>query len=213
MIHVRSVNTGHAVDAQWAGSLKRTAIDKREVTGAVAVTFHGLAGDEQADTANHGGLDQAVYAYPREELDLWQEWLDRPLRDGVFGENLTTTGLEVSRALVGERWRVGTALVEVTLPRTPCGVFRNWLEEHGWVKRFTAEARTGAYLRVLEEGHVEAGSPVTVEYRPEHRIDIATAFHATHDRDLALLHRLLEVPGRSEKWVQSIAKVERQLSW
>lgn len=209
---VISINAGRAVDADWAGNLKRTAIDKRPVSGRVDISFQGAAGDEHADTANHGGRDQAVYAYAREELDLWSARLDRPLRDGRFGENLTTSGVEVSRALIGERWRVGTALLEVALPRTPCAVFRNWLDEEGWVKTFTAEARTGAYLRVLEEGQAAAGDALTVEHRPSHGIELAAAFRAGYDRDLDLLRRVLEIPGRSDKWKAVATAVERQLS-
>ncbi len=208
---VLSVNTGLPVSAEWAGRLKRTAIDKRPAAGRVRVHSLGLEGDVQADTVNHGGRDQAVYAYAREELDLWQERLGRPLRDGMFGENLTTRGVEVSRALIGERWRVGSALLEVTLPRTPCGTFQNWLGERGWVKRFTQEARTGAYLRVLEEGEVAAGDPVVVEYRPDHGIDLATAFRARHGRDAALLRRVVEIPGSAAKWRAQLAAVEEQL--
>jgi MOSC domain-containing protein YiiM len=209
---VLSVNTGRAFDAEWAGNLKRTAIDKRSAEGPVAVHVGGLAGDEQADTEHHGGRDQAVYAYAREELDLWQERLGRELRNGVFGENLTTRGLEVSRALIGERWRMGSALLEVCVPRTPCGVFRNWLDVQGWVKTFTEEGRTGAYLRVVEEGEVRAGDAVTVEYRPDHGIDLMAAFRAGYERDAALLRRVLDIPGRSEKWKAVLAKVERQLA-
>lgn len=208
---VHSANTGAAVAAAWAGGLGRTAIDKRPGSGPVAVTASGLAGDEQADREHHGGRDQAVYAYAREELDWWSERLQRPLRDGVFGENLTTSGVEVSRALIGERWRIGTVLLEVTLPRTPCGVFRAWLDESGWVKRFTAEARTGAYLRVLEEGELAPGDSVVIEYRPDHGIDLAAAFRAGYDRDLELLRRVLDIPGRSEKWERTEQRVLRQL--
>ncbi|MFC7329616.1 MOSC domain-containing protein [Marinactinospora rubrisoli] len=208
---VRSVSVGRARDAAWAGRLRRTAIDKRPVEGPVAVRSLGLAGDEQADLVNHGGPDQAVYAYAREDLDHWAERLGRELRDGMFGENLTTHGVQVSRALIGERWRIGTARFEVVLPRVPCSVFGAWMAEPAWVKRFTAEARTGAYLRVLDEGHLAAGDPITVEYRPGHGIDLATAFRARHDRDLDLLRRVLELPGRAEEWQRAYDRVARQL--
>ncbi|GAB3204941.1 MOSC domain-containing protein [Marinactinospora thermotolerans] len=211
---VESVNVGVAVAAEWAGRLRRTAIDKRPVDGAVAVGRLGLAGDEQADRDNHGGPDQAVYAYAREDLAVWERLLGRPLRGGMFGENLTTRGVEVSRALVGERWRIGTALVEVTLPRVPCGTFRNWLGEEGWVRRFTEEARTGAYLRVLEEGEVGAGDRIEVAHRPDHGIDLATAFRASrpsHD-DIALIRRVLEIPGRAAEWERAAAAAERRLA-
>ncbi|GLU46381.1 MOSC domain-containing protein [Nocardiopsis ansamitocini] len=208
---VQSVNVGRAVDAEWAGTLKRTAIDKNPVQGRVRAQTLGLDGDEQADTANHGGPDQAVYAYAREELDLWQERLGRPLRDGVFGENLTTRGLTVSKALIGERWRIGDALLEVVLPRTPCAVFRNWIDAQAWVKRFTEEARTGAYLRVLEEGEIGAGDEVHIEHRPDHGIDISSAFRAGYERDLDLLRRVMALPGRSDTWKEPLARVEKQL--
>lgn len=209
---MQSVNVGRGRDAEWANPLGRTAIDKRAVDGGVTVRALGLDGDEQVDTDHHGGPDQAVYAYAREELDLWQQRLGRPLRDGVFGENLTTRGVEVSRALIGERWRIGTVLLEVVLPRTPCSVFRNWMAEKGWVRRFTDEARTGAYLRVLEEGELRAGDPVTVEHRPGHGIDLTAAFRATRDRDADLLRRVLDIPGRSHKWDTAAHQVERQLA-
>ncbi|QBI53305.1 MOSC domain-containing protein [Streptomonospora litoralis] len=200
MPSIASVNTGAAVDADWAGRLKRTAIDKRPAAGPVAVHTLGLAGDEQADREHHGGIDKAVYAYAREDLDLWQERLGRPLRDGVFGENLTTFGIDMDAVLIGERWSIGPVLLEAALPRTPCGVFRSWMEEAGWVKRFTAEGRTGVYLRVLAEGGIRAGDGLRVVHRPQHGITVAAAFRARYERDRDLLRRVLEIPGRSQVW-------------
>ncbi|MFC3995474.1 MOSC domain-containing protein [Nocardiopsis sediminis] len=208
---VQSVNTGRAGDASWAGGKRRTAIDKRPAEGPVRVAALGLAGDEQADRANHGGPDQAVYAFAREDLDSWSQRLGRPLRDGAFGENLTTAGTDVNGALIGEMWRIGSALFEAVLPRTPCAVFQAWLAEQGWVARFTQEARTGVYLRVLEEGEVRAGDPVEIVHRPGHGITVMAGFRAGLDRDIGLLHRILAVPGRSEKWAELAAKVERNL--
>lgn len=190
----------------------RTAIDKRPVNEPTPVSENGIAGDSQANRAAHGGRDQAVYSYAREDLDMWQERLGRSLDDGVFGENLTTAGLDVSMALIGERWRIGSAVFEVTLPRTPCGVFQAWLQESGWVKRFTEEARTGAYLRVLTEGTIAAGDGITVEYRPDHGITVMAAFRSSYDRDIGLLRRIVEIPGRSDKWADALAWVERQAS-
>ncbi|MFD0776864.1 MOSC domain-containing protein [Streptomonospora algeriensis] len=205
MPHVASISTGRAVPAEWAGRLKRTAIDKRPVPGPVTVRTLGLDGDEQADRANHGGADQAVYAYAREDLDLWQERLGRPLADGVFGENLTTRGIDLTAVLIGERWRVGPVLLEAALPRTPCGVFRSWMEETGWVKRFTREGRTGVYLRVLAEGEISAGQEIRMEHRPEHGITVAAAFRARYERDGELLRRVLDLPGRSSVWEEAAA--------
>ncbi|MGH3320583.1 MAG: MOSC domain-containing protein [Streptosporangiaceae bacterium] len=196
---VISVNVGRAFAAEWAGRLKRTAIDKRPVEAPVGVRRLGLAGDEQADTKHHGGPDQAVYAYAREDLDWWAESLGRLLPDGAFGENLTVRGVDVTGALLGERWRVGTALLEVTAPRIPCSVFRNWMGERGWVKRFADASRVGAYFRVLEEGEVAAGDPLTVVCRPEPRVTIAEAVRAWYG-DAAVMRRLLAIPGISPTW-------------
>ena len=114
---VISVNTGRGKDADWAGKTGRTAIDKRPVPGRVEVGTLGLGGDEQVDKPAHGGPEQAVYAYAREDLDWWVEQLGRELADGTFCENITTVGLDVTGALIGEIWELGTARVQVTAPR------------------------------------------------------------------------------------------------
>jgi MOSC domain-containing protein YiiM len=164
-----------------------TGIDKRPVDRPVMVTAPGpkgtgavgLAGDQVCDVKHHGGEDQAVYAYAREDLDWWEADLDAPLRNGVFGENLTTEGLDVSGALIGERWRIGAdVLLEVCCPRIPCGTFQGWLEQKDWIKRFTAAARSGAYLRVIDPGEIRVGDPVAIEYRPNHDVTVAITFLA-----------------------------------
>lgn len=196
---VISVNVGRGFDADWASALKRTAIDKRPVDGRVAVRALGIDGDEQADTENHGGPHQAVYVYAREDYDWWEKSLGRDLRSGIFGENLTLSGIEVTGALLGERWQVGTAVVEVTGPRIPCGVFRNWLDEPRWVKRFNDARRPGAYLRVVEEGEVAAGDSAEVLHRPNQQVSLAESVSAYYG-DTELLRRILSLPGHSPKW-------------
>jgi MOSC domain-containing protein YiiM len=196
---VISVNVGRGRDAEWAGRLRRTAIDKRPVTGPVSVEKLGLAGDEQVDKPDHGGYDQALYAYAREDLDWWVERLGRELRDGMFGENITTGGVDVSGALIGEVWRLGTAVVQVTSPRIPCVVFAGWMGEPHWVKKFADAGRPGAYLRVLDEGTVSAGDPVEVLSRPGERVTIADAMAAYYG-DAEIMRRLLRVAGRGAKW-------------
>jgi MOSC domain-containing protein YiiM len=196
---VISVNAGRGRDAGWAGQLRRTAIDKRPVTGPAAVGWLGVAGDEQSDTENHGGREQALYAYAREDLDWWVERLSRELGNGMFGENITTAGLDVTGALIGEVWRLGTALVQVTAPRIPCAVFRGWLDEHHWVKRFADARRPGAFLRVLATGEVGTGDPVEVVDRPAERVTIAESMSAYYG-DAEVMRRLLRVEGRGAKW-------------
>lgn len=195
---VVSVSTGRAVPAEWAGAVGRTAIDKRPVTGAVRVGLLGLDGDEQADLANHGGPEQALYVYAREDLDWWTRELGLDIRDGAFGENIVTRGLDVTGALIGERWQLGSAVVQITFCRIPCGTFRQWTGEKGWVRRFAHAGRPGAYLRVLEEGTVQPGDTVTVLGLAE-RVTVAESMAAYYGDD-ELMRRLSAVPGRSAKW-------------
>ncbi len=193
-----SVNLGVARPTEHS-DLGVTGIDKRPVTRPVEVRAPGprgsggggLVGDRVCDLRHHGGEEQAVYAYAREDLDVWAVQLGRSLPCGTFGENLTTTGVDVTAALIGERWRIGDQVVlEVAAARIPCRTFAGWLGETGWVRTFTARARPGAYLRVVEPGAIESGDRVTVVHRPVHDVTIGLAFRAlTNEREL--LPRLL----------------------
>lgn len=139
----------------------------------------GLVGDTVCDRRNHGGDTQAVYAYAREDLDHWQSVLERTLAGGVFGENLTTTGVDVNGAVIGEHWRIGDELeLAVTVPRIPCGTFRGWIAERGWLRTFARAAMPGTYLSVVTPGHVRAGDPVTIVHRPAHGVTVAQVFRA-----------------------------------
>lgn len=150
-----------------------------EPQGPKGVGGSGLAGDQVCDRKHHGGTDQAVYAYAREELDWWQDELGRELPGGMFGENLTTLGLDLGATLVGERWRIGEHVVlEARAPRIPCAVFAEKMGEAHWVKRFTEHGASGAYLRVVETGSVRAGDPIIVEHRPEHAVTLGLYFRA-----------------------------------
>jgi MOSC domain-containing protein YiiM len=134
----------------------------------------------------------AVYAYAREDLDAWQADLGVPLSSGVFGENVTTVGLDVTGALTGERWRIGErVLLQVTVPRIPCRTFAGWMRRNGWVKTSTERAVPGAYLRVLEPGWIRPGDPIVVEHRPDHEVTIGLIFRAL-TTEPELLPRLLE---------------------
>lgn len=201
MSRIGSVNVGQAAaSAETRAGV--TGIDKRPVDGPVEVVDPGapgtgrggLAGDAVCDVDHHGGSDQAVYAYAAEDLAEWSALLARPLSPGTFGENLTTSGVDVTGALIGTRWRVGARLLlEVSVPRIPCRTFADWLDEHGWVKTFTAHGKPGAYLRVLEPGPVEPGDAVEVVHSPEHKVTIGLAFRAlTTERELLPLLRVAD---------------------
>ncbi|WP_338484341.1 MOSC domain-containing protein [Streptomyces sp. SCSIO 75703] len=195
-----SINLGRATVVPYTDHPDGVSgIDKRPADGPVRVAApgpkgvgaSGVAGDAVCDTRHHGGDDQAVYAVAREDLDAWEAELGRTLAHGSFGENLTTCGLDVSGALIGERWRIGPDLVlEVTSGRIPCRTFQWHLGEPRWVKRFMRRGAPGAYLRVVEPGEVRAGDPVEIVHRPAHDVTVALQFRAvTTERDL--LPRLL----------------------
>lgn len=202
MAHIESVNVG--VPRHTGVKSGVSGIDKHPRADAVTVDVpgfgrSGLAGDAICDTPNHGGPDQAVYAYAREDLEVWAAELGRPLRAGLFGENLTTVGMDVTGAVIGERWRVGDGLVlQVTSPRTPCVTFAEQMGEPGWIKRFTRAAVPGAYLRVLEPGTVRAGDEVVVEGRPDSPATVGVSFRAvTLEPDL--LVGLVDAPDLPPK--------------
>jgi MOSC domain-containing protein YiiM len=196
---VVSVNRGKEADLVIGRRPGRSAIDKRPVAGPVAVNPLGLDGDECADKRHHGGFEQAIYVYAREDLDWWTEQLTRELPNGIFGENLTTSGISITTALIGETWQVGTAVVQVTSPRIPCETFKSWLDEPHWVKRFADAGRTGAYLRVLSEGSVQAGDELIVLSRPVQAVTVAESVLACFG-DRQILSRLLTVEGRGSIW-------------
>jgi MOSC domain-containing protein YiiM len=200
---VISVNTGHGRQAGWAGRMGRTAIDKRPRSGPVTIGRLGAADDNQVDKRHHGGPDQAVYAYAREDLDWWAGQLGQELRNGVFGENITSAGLDISGAVIGETWRLGSAVVQIASVRVPCGTFAGWMGERGWVKRFALAGRPGAYLRVLEEGVAAAGDPIEVLSRPD-SVTVAGALRAFYG-DAELMQRLLDAPGLDPKWREMMA--------
>ncbi|MFG2532286.1 MOSC domain-containing protein [Streptomyces sp. NPDC048516] len=215
-----TVNVGRPVPSEHTDAEGGTGIDKRPVDGPVRVTApgpqgtggSGLAGDAVVDLRFHGGDDQAVYAYAREDLDEWERELGRELANGYFGENLTTSGVDVTGALIGERWRVGPQLLlEVSAPRIPCRTFHGWMGEHGWIKRFTQAAVPGAFLRVVEEGEIRAGDAVEVVHRPDHEVTIGLSFQALTIRR-ELLPRLLEAGGAlgEEAREKALKYVERQ---
>lgn len=201
-----SVNTGQGQPASWAGRLGRSAIDKSPRSGPVTIGRLGAGDDVQVDQEHHGGLYQAVYAYAREDLDWWTEQLGRELPNGVLGENITTAGLDVSAALIGETWQLGTAVVQIASVRVPCGTFAGWMGERGWVKRFAAAGRPGAYLRVLQEGVAGAGDPIEVLTRPPDSVTVAGALRAYYG-DVELMRWLLTAPGLDPGWQKTAASV------
>ena len=195
---VAAVNLGVVTEAEWAGDASgRTGIDKRPVDGPVLLRVDGVAGDFIGERAHHGGPDQAVYAYAEEDAQWWAAEMDTGIRPGGFGENLTTWAIDITGAVIGEQWAVGSAVLQVTKPRTPCTTFAGFWGVPDLIKRFTARAAPGAYLRVLREGEVGAGDPVEVVDRPAHGVTIGEVFRAM-SLEPELLPRLLDAPELPE---------------
>jgi MOSC domain-containing protein YiiM len=173
-----------------------SAIAKHPVDGRVRVEGVNVAGDAQADLRVHGGPDKAVYAYAREDSSWWEDVLGIDIPDGMFGENLTTEGVDVTNAVIGERWRIGTVELEVCQPRQPCSKLGLRFGNPKMVKLFAQSSRPGAYLRIVTEGELGAGDVVEVLSRPDHGVTIAMASDAVF-KDRSLAARVLEAPQLS----------------
>ena len=195
---VISVNVGEIRAVEWRGEIVHTGIWKHPVSGPVALRGVNFAGDDQADRTVHGGPDKAVYAYAREDYEFWRDSRKLDTPPGLFGENLTLEGVDLNGAVVGERWRVGSALLEVAQPRMPCYKLGVRMNDPYFPKKFLAASRAGAYLRVLEEGDVGAGDTVQLTVRPAHGITLRFMVDALQDDAKAAALRAL--PRLPEFW-------------
>lgn len=204
MAHVDSVNLARVgVNPDPRARGRSTGIHKLPTEDVTMVRApgpngSGMVGDTIGNQKLHGGDDQAVYAYAREDLDQWEADLARDITNGMFGENLTTVGVDVTRARIGERWRIGREglVLEVSAPRTPCRTFAAFLAEDQWIKTFTAAGKPGAYLRVISPGSVRSGDEIAIEHRPDHDVTIEMAFRAKMSEP-DLLPRLLAAEALS----------------
>ena len=193
MASVVSVNLARVRVPGWKQAVGRTGIDKRPVAHRVRFANDHVEGDAVCDVEHHGGYDQAGYAYATEDAAWWARELDRVVEPGQFGENLTTQGLDQTGAVIGERWAIGSAVLQVSSPRIPCRTLAGFWEVPDMIRRFTQAGRPGAYLRIVTEGDIGPGDRIEVVHRPSHGVTLGETFRAlTGDRRLA--HRLLEAP-------------------
>ena len=198
---VTSVNVGAVRRLTYQGTEVSSGIFKEPAQGRVTLRGVNLEGDDQADRSVHGGPTKAVYAYAAEDYRWWETQLGRSLQPGQFGENLTTEGIDVNGSFVGERWRIGTAVLGITIPRLPCYKLGMKMGDPRFLKRFADALRPGAYLSVIEEGAISAGDSIDVIWRPEHRLtirDAARIFLFEHDRARELL--VPELPLSWREW-------------
>jgi MOSC domain-containing protein YiiM len=208
---VLSVNVGQVREFEYNGHPAKSAIWKSPVAGRITVRGVNLDGDEQADRKAHGGPDKAVYAYAIEDVRWWEQHLARPLQPGGFGENLTTQGIEINDALVGERWEIGTVVLEVSEPRVPCWRLGVRMNDETLPRRFTEALRPGAYLRIVVEGDLAAGDEIRVIHRPDHNLTIRDVFRI-YTRDRGEVERLVAIPQMSESWRRWAEKLRRATS-
>jgi MOSC domain-containing protein YiiM len=204
MATLTSVNVGAVRAVSYAGEEITTAIFKEPVEGPVAVRGVNLDGDDQADRSVHGGPYQAVYAYAVEDYAWWSQTLGRPMEPGQFGENLTTKGIDVNDALVGERWRIGSTVLRITIPRVPCFKLGLKMGDPRFLKQFAQALRPGPYLSIVTEGRVAAGDEIEVIWRPAHRLTIRDAARIRmfdHERSSELL--VPEMQASWREWARS----------
>jgi MOSC domain-containing protein YiiM len=197
-IAVVSVNVGASRRLLIDGRERQTGIFKEPVAGRVPVRGVSVGDDVQMDRKNHGGPFQAVYLYAIEDYEWWSDELGYALLPGTFGENLTTRGIDLQSSLVGERWRIGTTQLEVTSPRIPCSTLATRMGEPGFVKRFAAAERFGAYAQIAEEGEVGKGDVLEVLATPNHGVTIVDVARAYYARDIEEGRRIYEATGRPE---------------
>ncbi len=208
---VLSINITSVVhQGEWTGSEGRTGIDKRSVSGAIEFKNNGVVGDRVIDTNVHGGYEQAVYAYAREDAQWWEKEIKEEIPAGRFGENLTTEGIDVNAALVGEQWKIGSVILEVSQPRIPCRVFAGFWKRATLIKDFTQAGRPGTYLRIIQEGTAQAGDAIEVIFKPNHTITISDLF-AAKSGERSKINQIKDVTYLStefKEWSQKIAATQ-----
>jgi len=208
---VLSINITSIVhQGEWTGSEGRTGIDKRSVEGPIEFKNNGVAGDRIIDTNVHGGYDQAVYAYATEDARWWEKEIGEEISAGRFGENLTTEGIDVNAALVGEQWKIGSVILEVSQPRIPCRVFAGFWKRATLIKDFTQAGRPGAYLRIIQEGTAQAGDAIEVIFKPDHSVSISDLFSAKSG-ERTKINEIKIVPQLSQgfkEWAEKIAATQ-----
>ncbi len=208
---VLSINITSIVhQGEWTGSEGRTGIDKRSVEGPIEFKNNGVAGDRIIDTNVHGGYDQAVYAYATEDARWWEKEIGEEITAGRFGENLTTEGIDVNAALVGEQWKIGSVILEVSQPRIPCRVFAGFWKRATLIKDFTQAGRPGAYLRIIQEGTAQAGDAIEVIFKPDHSVSISDLFSAKSG-ERTKINEIKIVPQLSQgfkEWAEKIAATQ-----
>jgi MOSC domain-containing protein YiiM len=208
MAKVLSINIAKRIHTgEWTGSEGRTGIDKEPVSGAIEFKDDSVAGDSVIDRKAHGGYDKAVYAYAIEDAKWWEGVIGRELRNGSFGENLTVQGIDLNASLIGERWSVGSVVLEVSEPRIPCRVFAGFWDRPTLIKEFTDAKRSGTYLRIIEAGRISAGDEIKVISKPDHEISVLDIFEAKagNREKIQEIVKVTELSAKYLEWAKKVA--------
>ncbi len=210
---VVSVNVGGPRTVTWGGRVVTSGIWKAPVASRVVVEGVNLHGDDQADRRVHGGRDKAVYAYAAEDYAWWSNELGEELGPGTFGDNLTTEGIDLQACVIGQPWQVGSTVLEVAQPRTPCFKLGIRMNDATFVERFEASRRSGAYLRIVEEGAIGAGDSILTGAPPEHGLTISELVDAQHGASRDTLERIVSIDDLPDSWTDwALRQLERHHS-
>ena len=204
---VLTVNITSVVhEGEWTGSEGKTGIDKRSAIGAIKFANEQLENDVIVDRKHHGGYHQAVYAYAREDADWWEKELGTSIDNGRFGENLTTLGIDVNASIIGEQWKIGSTILEVSQPRIPCRVFAGFWNRPTLIKEFMVAGKPGTYLRIMQEGEIQAGDEIEVIHVPSHGIKISDLY-AAKNGERSKINEIAEVKELSpeyQEWAKNL---------
>ena len=205
---VLSVNiTAIVHEGEWIASEGKTGIDKRAVKEEITFSQDQVAGDVIVDRKNHGGYHQAVYVYAREDADWWEREIGTTIDNGRFGENLTTLGINVNESVIGERWKIGSVILEVSQPRIPCRTFAGFWQRPTLIKEFMSAGRPGTYCRIIQEGEITAGDLIEVIEIPSHGIKISDLYAAKNGERSKIkeISQVQELSPEYQEWAKSIS--------
>lgn len=196
MMKLVSINIGKEQTQQRKDYVETTGIYKMPLSGAVEIKSLGIEGDAICDTKHHGGPDQAIYVYGSRDYEWWANEFEREFAPGMFGENLTISGLESGSFNIGDYLHVGTVTLQITAPRIPCGTFATRMSDPQWVKKFRKAERPGMYCRVIKEGLVQAGDEVRLEKYSGATLSLVQMYRDYYEKDKTeeILRRNLDAP-------------------
>lgn len=213
-MRLESIFVGKPVKAEFNGKEIATGIFKNKVEGSVKVSTFNVEGDKQADLTVHGGVDKAVYAYPSEHYEFWKaERADLQFQSGLFGENLSTSGLDEENTHIGDVFELGSIVLQVTSPRMPCFKLGIRMNDSRFVKDFMKAEKNGFYFKVLKEGTIEAGDEIRKVGNDGHGLTLREVIqlYTTRKTDKELLQKVVDSPSLPKDWVDHFAVTLHQL--